>query len=303
MTILKNKLTLIVIAVIFSANFALAESANAAVPNEYKSCIPIVTNFTVSPARLLSRTADVKTTVRVDTIGCIVRGDVLGGSKWQVRLEFVNDNGAYYEDGSGSLVPGDSTYIRGSDFKRISNVTTSPDYNKYYATYNYDIGKPFSGQTGTTINIKPNLYWDFAGPEKTLQVENTGLMKKITAPALSTNTNTVNGNAGGSIDTNTGANFNVNLDSSIGNFWNPLKLGTLPEIITALIRILFALIGIMAVVIIIISGFRMVTANGNEEQLTKAKKAITWAIIGLVVSLLSFSIVAIIQRLIQVGAN
>lgn len=115
---------------------------------------------------------------------------------------------------------------------------------------------------------------------------------------------TVKGSAGGSVDTNVNASWDMSLDDPIGSFFNPLSghVSSAPQLITALIRILFALIGIVAVVVIIVAGFRMVTSSGSEEQITKAKKAITWAIIGLVVSLLSFSIVAIIQRLIQVGA-
>lgn len=105
------------------------------------------------------------------------------------------------------------------------------------------------------------------------------------------------------VNTAVGVNFNIDLDEPIGTFWNPLQKQTLPQLITGLIRILFALIGIVAVIIIIISGFRMVLANGSESQLKDAKAAITWAILGLIVSLLAFSIVAIIQRLIQVGAN
>jgi hypothetical protein len=111
-----------------------------------------------------------------------------------------------------------------------------------------------------------------------------------------------NTNTGTSPDTNVGANFNVNLDQEIGRFWNPFQFESVPELLANLLRILFVLIGIAAVVVIIIAGFRMVLASGNEDELTKAKKAITWAIIGLIVSLMSFSIVAIIQRLIQVGS-
>jgi hypothetical protein len=109
-------------------------------------------------------------------------------------------------------------------------------------------------------------------------------------------------NTGTTPDTNVGANFNVNLDQEIGRFWNPFSFESVPELLANLLRILFVLIGIAAVVVIIIAGFRMVLANGSEEELTKAKKAITWAIIGLIVSLMSFSIVAIVQRLIQVGS-
>lgn len=116
---------------------------------------------------------------------------------------------------------------------------------------------------------------------------------------------TVGTGGGGSVDTKTNANFNMSFDQEIGSFWNPLEgyVGTVPQLITSLIRILFALIGIAAVIVIIVSGFKMVMASGDEAELKKAKQAITWAIIGLIVSLLAFSIVAIIQRLIQIGAN
>ena len=35
----------------------------------------------------------------------------------------------------------------------------------------------------------------------------------------------------------------------------------------------------------------MVTAGGNEEQIAKAKKIITYAVIGLIIIILSFAIV------------
>lgn len=101
------------------------------------------------------------------------------------------------------------------------------------------------------------------------------------------------------INTSITATFNGSLDDNLGTFFNPLQVKSVPEIIASIIRILFLLISIAAVIIIIVSGFRMVLASGNEEQLTKAKKAITWAIVGLIVSLMSFSIVAIIQNLIS----
>jgi uncharacterized membrane protein YjfL (UPF0719 family) len=43
----------------------------------------------------------------------------------------------------------------------------------------------------------------------------------------------------------------------------------------------------------------MVVDSGNETQMKKAKEAITWAVVGLIVSILAFSIVSIIQRIIQ----
>lgn len=143
----------------------------------------------------------------------------------------------------------------------------------------------------TTDNCK-------VGTKYTTDITNSAVFVRALWQGTPPSTNT----SGTVPNTNVAANFNVNLDETIGDFWNPLSFETVPQLITTLIRILFVLIGIAAVVVIIIAGFRMVIASGNEAELTKAKQAITWAIIGLVVSLMAFSIVAIIQRLIQVGA-
>lgn len=111
------------------------------------------------------------------------------------------------------------------------------------------------------------------------------------------NTNTT-GNPNANVNTNTSAAF-IDLDQKIDDFVNPLQIDTLPQLLGTILRILFALTGMIAVVIIIVAGFRMVLASGNTDQLTKARSAITWAIVGLIVSLMAFSIVAIIQKLIQ----
>lgn len=65
--------------------------------------------------------------------------------------------------------------------------------------------------------------------------------------------------------------------------------------------LLLKVVPIVSVVMVIVSGFRMVLAQGREEQLIKAKRALFWVIGGLVFSLLAFSIIAIIQDFL--GAN
>ncbi|MCL5775239.1 MAG: hypothetical protein M1333_03450 [Patescibacteria group bacterium] len=60
------------------------------------------------------------------------------------------------------------------------------------------------------------------------------------------------------------------------------------------------IIGIWGVLFVIIGGFRMVMAAGNEEQYLAAKKTITWAILGVLVAVMSFSIIAIVQNLVGV---
>lgn len=62
-------------------------------------------------------------------------------------------------------------------------------------------------------------------------------------------------------------------------------------------RIVIASAGAMAVIMIIIGGIEMLTAYGNEEKIGNAKKTITYAIVGLVVAILSYAIVTIISSI------
>jgi len=48
--------------------------------------------------------------------------------------------------------------------------------------------------------------------------------------------------------------------------------------------------GIVAVIVIIIAGYMYVTSQGDSAAVTKAKNAILYAVIGLVVIILAFSI-------------
>lgn len=205
---------------------------------------------------------------------------------------------------------------------RISWKTVSPSnseivYGKDTETLDSDNNKP-NFQRGTTFDNTSNHFLNLSGlspgtkykyivrsspnanTTSTKSSEMTFTTKNAdgTGGSTNTNTNTNPSTPNGNINTNVGVSIG-NLDQVIGSFSNPLTKNTLPEILASLLRILFALIGTVAVIIIIVSGFRMVLASGNEQALTKAKQAITWAIVGLIVSLMAFSIVAIVQKLIQ----
>ncbi len=68
------------------------------------------------------------------------------------------------------------------------------------------------------------------------------------------------------------------------------------KIIAVVIRILLILAGALAVLFLIIGGFWYLTSAGNEEQATKGKKALMYSILGLVIIVLSYSIVSIVVR-------
>lgn len=53
-------------------------------------------------------------------------------------------------------------------------------------------------------------------------------------------------------------------------------------------------IGFVSVVMLIIGGFRYILSNGNEKSVTAAKDTILYAIIGVVVALLAYAIVAFV---------
>ena len=67
--------------------------------------------------------------------------------------------------------------------------------------------------------------------------------------------------------------------------------GNLTTQIGDIVNLLIFSIGMVAVLMLIIGGFRYVFSQGNEKSVTGAKDTILYAIIGLVVAILSFAIV------------
>ena len=70
--------------------------------------------------------------------------------------------------------------------------------------------------------------------------------------------------------------------------------------IAQIIRVAMGLLGIVAVVIILIGGFKWMTAGGNEDQVGEAKKWIFSGVIGLVIILSAYALASfIITQLVQ----
>jgi hypothetical protein len=89
-----------------------------------------------------------------------------------------------------------------------------------------------------------------------------------------------------------------------GGFWdNPqggapptvAAQGTLGQNITTIINYFLGLLGLIAVAFLIYAGILMVTAGGNDEQVTKARKIIMYAVIGIVIILLSYTVVTFVS--------
>ncbi len=80
---------------------------------------------------------------------------------------------------------------------------------------------------------------------------------------------------------------------------NPNELIT-GSFIPTLTKTVISFAGALAVLFIIIGGVQILTAYGDDGKVETAKKTITYAIIGLLIAMLSYAIVSIISG-IQLG--
>jgi hypothetical protein len=64
--------------------------------------------------------------------------------------------------------------------------------------------------------------------------------------------------------------------------------------LTDLLQIFFGVIAAVAVLMIVISGLRFITGNGNPQEISKARSTIIYSLAGLVVALLAEAIVALV---------
>lgn len=78
----------------------------------------------------------------------------------------------------------------------------------------------------------------------------------------------------------------------------------LPIIIENVIFWLLVFAGIVALYFIIFSGIKLLTSQGEPDKVASAKKTLTWALVGLVLVLMSVGIVRIIAQItdIPIGA-
>lgn len=60
----------------------------------------------------------------------------------------------------------------------------------------------------------------------------------------------------------------------------------------------FTLVGLLAVLAIVVGGYRYVLSRGDEKAASSGKNTIKWAVIGLVLVLLAYALVTIVTRLL-----
>jgi hypothetical protein len=68
------------------------------------------------------------------------------------------------------------------------------------------------------------------------------------------------------------------------------------EVAVNIIKIFLGLLATILVILILLAGFKWMTAGGNEQKVTEAKDSIRNAVIGLIIILLSYSITLFVAK-------
>jgi hypothetical protein len=99
--------------------------------------------------------------------------------------------------------------------------------------------------------------------------------------------------------------FIVNAQVSLGfpSSLAGLSSQDLKTTISNLVRVIFGFLGILLVLLLLYGGFLWMTSQGNEQQIERAKKVITSAVIGLVLVLSAFGIASFIVNSLVGGTG
>jgi hypothetical protein len=80
-----------------------------------------------------------------------------------------------------------------------------------------------------------------------------------------------------------GSNFQFTENPGACNLAGTDATTSINNIVHTIVNLLSAVVGIVAVIMIIVGGFRYITSGGNDTSVTAAKNTILYAIIGLVI--------------------
>ena len=191
---------------------------------------------------------------------------------------------------SASNLPQGSTFVVNVNNTKNSSIVAD---SKGSATVTINVSSSLAGINATGNNTISFVLNDTNG--NPLQIAGNPYSFTIGAQSTSPGTTPSTGTGGGTSPAVTG-----NCTGSSSNcLFNPVQSQDLVSLLISITKWFLGLLGIFAVIFIMVGGFRMMFAQGNEEAYSAAKKTVVWAVLGMVVAVMSFSIVAIVQNLLQ----
>ncbi len=81
---------------------------------------------------------------------------------------------------------------------------------------------------------------------------------------------------------------------------NPLKISSISALIDNIAGYLILISAPIAALMILFAAFQIMSAGGNEEQVTRGKKTILYAVVGFAIILVSKGITMIVKQLLGV---
>ena len=83
---------------------------------------------------------------------------------------------------------------------------------------------------------------------------------------------------------------------------NPIqKFGNLASILNLIVPLLMTGAALLFLIMLVRAGFKIITAGGDANQVAAAQKMMTFAVIGLVIVIASYTLVRIVGYVLQVG--
>ena len=94
-----------------------------------------------------------------------------------------------------------------------------------------------------------------------------------------------------------------NIKTAIGQTSGVVSTGSVRDLVVKYVNFALPYLALAAFLGFVYAGFLYVTAYGNEEQTTKARKVMIYAVIGIVLVILSYSIVQFFTVQLTEGIN
>jgi NADH:ubiquinone oxidoreductase subunit 6 (subunit J) len=89
------------------------------------------------------------------------------------------------------------------------------------------------------------------------------------------------------------------IQEGTGGLTNPLPSSNITTVASTIFTSFLGIAGLITILLLIINGFRYITAHGNDEQSAQAKQGLLWAIVGLIIILLAYVIISAVAKLIN----
>lgn len=80
-----------------------------------------------------------------------------------------------------------------------------------------------------------------------------------------------------------------------------VQIGSLQNLVNQIERAIWIIFGLIAVIAFVTAGILFLTAGGQPEKVQSARSAFIWGIVGVVVGIVAYSIIAIVSSVMGGG--